>query len=201
VGSRSGSLALVRLSSENVVLAWTDAERGHYVVRAAPAVSAATQPTTLLSDPSGQAVLADLAPGPAREAIAVWSAPPPGHGFDPSRSELWTARTSIEPHNRLAFRAPERITAPGPNVDARVAVDPANDRAVAAWRTQGTHAGIRYAASLGLAGYSPRRPAAALRPKVAGTHWLRIALAAIAAAAALSLAAAAMWRARRRREP
>ena len=70
---------------------------------------------------------------------------------------------------------------------------------MAAWRTQGTHAGIHYAASLAVAGYSPGRPAAALRPKVAGTHWLRITLAAIAAAAALALAAGAMWRARYRR--
>src|SRR6202043_3619392 len=51
VGLRPGSLALVRLSTENVLLAWTDAEHGHYVVRAAPAVFAAARGGALVSGP------------------------------------------------------------------------------------------------------------------------------------------------------
>jgi hypothetical protein len=201
VGHSPGSLMLVRLSSENVVLAWTDAEHGHYVVRAAPAVFAATRPTTLLSDPQGQAVLSDLAPGPAREAIAVWRASPVGSPLDPSRTELWAARTFIESHDRLAFGDRGRIATAGPNVDPSVAVDPANDRAVTAWLTAGPRPSVQYAISFGASGYHPRPAADALPPPGGGTHWLRITLAAAALAGAVALLGAAMWRRHHPRGP
>lgn len=200
VGLRSGSLALVRLSTENVLLAWTDAEHGHYVVRAAPAVFAASRPSALVSDPQGQAVLADLAPGPAGEAVVLWSAGPPGSALDPSQTELWAARAVIEPHDRPAVSGRERIAPAGPNVDGSVAVDPANDRAVAAWLTQGSNPSVRYARSVGAAGYRPRSVVGPVVPQGGGTHWLRITIAAAGAALALALLALVMWRRRRPRE-
>jgi hypothetical protein len=199
-GDRPGSLALVRLASENVVLAWTAAERGRYVVRAAPAVFAATRPTTLLSDPARDAVLADLAPGPAGEAIALWSSPAGtsaagaagAHG-----SELWAARTFIARGDRLLSGQRARIAAAGPNGAASVAVDPRSDRAVAAWRTQGAGAHVAYAIGPGSAGYRPGPGATALPGSGSGTHWLRIAVA-VLAVAALALAGTLGWRRRHR---
>jgi hypothetical protein len=190
-GDRPGSLALVRLSSENVVLAWTAAERGRYVVRAAPAVLAATRPTTLLSDPARDAVLADLAPGPDREAVALWSSPADAVAAGAHGTELWAARTSIVPGDRLLSGQRARIAAAVPNGAASVAVDPRSDRAVAAWRTPGAGSRIAYAVGPGASGFSPAAGAS-------GTHWLRITLAALAAVAALALAGALSWRRRHR---
>jgi hypothetical protein len=197
VGRSPGSLALERLSTENVMLAWTVAERGHYVVRAAPAVFAASRPTTRLSDPRSQAILADLAPGPAGEAIALWSTAPRfvGGTLDMGRAELWAARTSIRPHAHVVLRAPEKIAAAGPSVAATVAVDPATDRAVAAWLTLTAPEHIEYAVAVGEAGYRPRPPTATMGPAGAGTHWLRITL----AAAGLAVAAIMLVTVRRRR--
>jgi hypothetical protein len=200
VGRSSGSLALVRLSSENVVLAWTAAEHGHYVVRGAPAVFAATRPTVRLSDPHAQAVLADLAAGPAREAVALWKNGPRLRGgrLDKSQTELWAARASIGRHDRLRSRSPEMIAAAGPNVAPSVAVDPANDRAVAAWLALGAHRRIEYSVSLGVAGH--RRRLAAVPPPSSGTHWLRITLGGGGAAAGVLLLALAARRRRGRRD-
>jgi hypothetical protein len=188
-GERPGSLALVRLSGETVVLAWTAASRGHYVVRAAAALVAATRPTTLLSDPARDAVLADLAPGPTREAVALWSSPAGTSAASAAGAhgtELWTARTVIAPGDRLLSGGRARIAAAGPNGAASVAVDPRSDRAVAAWRTQGAPSRIAYAVGPVAAGYRPATSRS-------GTHWLRITLAALAVAA-LALAGALGWR-------
>jgi hypothetical protein len=200
VGRMPGSLALERLSTENVMLAWTVAEHGHYVIRAAPAVFAASRPTTRLSDPHSQAILADLAPGPAGEAIALWSTAPRAAGgtLDMGRAELWAARTSIRPHAHVVLRRPERVAAAGPNVAATVAVDPANDHAVAAWLTVTAPRRIEYAVAVGAAGYRPRPLTATAGPPGSGTHWLRITLAAVGVAVAAILLV--MARRRRLRE-
>ena len=180
------------------MLAWTVFEHGHYAVRAAAAVFAATKPSTRLSDPRSQAVLADLAPGPAGDAIALWStAPRVGGGtLDMHAAELWAARTYIRPHSRVVVRRPEMIAAAGPNGDATVGVDPANDRAVAAWLTATSPERIEYAVGIGAAGYRPQPQAATAH---GATHRLRIALAATGLACAGILLAAAMRR--RRRQP
>jgi hypothetical protein len=185
-GHAPGSLALVRLSTENVMLAWTEAEGGHYVVRAAPAVFAGTHPATRLSDPVEQSVLAGLAPGPAGEAVALWSSTPAGSAFDPARNELWADRTFVERHGRVGVRAPELVAPAGPNAAPSLAIDPASDHAVAAWLTLGPHPGVESAAGPGASGYRPRTLAAAAQPG-SGTHWVRIALAAAGAAAIVAL--------------
>jgi hypothetical protein len=193
-GEHPGSVALVRLASENVVLAWSSAEHGHYVVRAAPAAYGTTRPSVRVSEAHAQAVLAALAAGPAGEAVALWTSAPRVDGvLDSDRTELWAARMFISADDRLGFRAPEMIAAAGANVAPSVAVDPANDRAVAAWRTLGAHPSVDYAVSIGAAGYSRRSPVAALAPPGGGTHRLRIAA---VVACALALLALAGWRRR-----
>jgi hypothetical protein len=185
-GHAAGSLALVRLSTENVMLAWTDAELGHYVVRAAPAVFAGTRPAARLSDAADQSVLADLAPGPAGEAVALWSSAPAGSALEATHNELWAARAFVERHGRVGFGAPELVAAAGANAAASVAIDPASDHAVAAWLTLGADRSVEYAAGPGASGYRPRALAGATQ-QGSGTHWLRVVLAAGGAAAVLAL--------------
>jgi hypothetical protein len=205
VSRSSGSLGLVRLSTENAVLVWTDVQRGRYVVRGAPVVAAAGGAATSLSDARGNAVLAGLAPGPAGEAIALWTSPP-GGVVDPGapRTELWAARTFVVPHNRLELRAPAMIAAPGALAAVSVAVDPRDDRALAAWRAERASTSIGYAVAGGAASEtasaaSPRRHAApARRAAQRSSPWLAIGLASGGAAAAWALARAAASRRRRR---
>jgi hypothetical protein len=199
VGRLPGSLALVRLSTENVVLAWTAAEHGTYVIRGAPAVFAASRPATRLSDTHVPAILAGLAPGPAGEAIALSKrAPLPGHALDPKRTELWAQRTFVVPHDRLATLPPTMIAAAGAHATSSIAVDPADDRAVAAWLTRGAKPRVEYAVGSGAPGYRPR-PLATLSPARAGVHWLRITLALVSGLALATLALVASSKARRRR--
>jgi hypothetical protein len=84
------------------------------------------------------------------------------------------------------------IAAPGAGAAVSIAVDPANDRAVAAWLAPG--ASVHYAVSRAT---SRSAPPLAARAAVgaAGVHWLRIALA--AAVALAGLAALVLWRRRR----
>jgi hypothetical protein len=192
VGRSAGSLALVRIADENVQMAWTTAEDGRYEVRSAPAVYAASPAaTTLLSDPSEDAVLASLAPGPANEAIALWtSAPrrPPGAGT-PAESELWSARTTIVPRDHVVVASPEVVASSAPIAEPTIAVDPANDEALAAWYEGGSPASIDYAVSPGVAGYRPHPPTPVVHVSLSRAEWMKIALAAGASAAAQALAA------------
>src|SRR5262249_32620794 len=161
---------LIRLSTENVMIAWTDVEHGHYMVRAAPAVFAATRPSARLSNPDGQAVLAGLAAGPVGEAVALWkSAPGTGSGLDQRRRELWAARTFIKPHDRPAFHRPEIVASAGPTLLPSVAVDPADDRAVAAWLRPAPEPRIEYAVGPDAGRYNPPPPAGMV-------HWFKISL-------------------------
>ena len=57
---------LERLASENVLLAWTVAEGGRYLIRAAPAVFASRRHSRIISSDRSQAILAGL--GPVRRA-------------------------------------------------------------------------------------------------------------------------------------
>jgi hypothetical protein len=197
LGRSPGSLELVRLSSENVMLAWTTAEHGHYVVRAAPAVYAVSGPTVRLSDPHRQAVLAGLAAGPAREAVALWkdATRPTEIGLHSGHTELWAARTFIGHHDRIGADGPEMVLPAGTEVAPAVAVDPAGDRAVVAWLTPGAPSRVAYTVSLGAVGDG--RAAGASPGWVA---WLSLALAAaavLATVAFLRLAPRRRGRARR----
>jgi hypothetical protein len=98
----AGSLRLLRLSSEGVMIAWTGADAGRYVVRASPVslrrgawapvvisglgrgggrAGTNRAPTTkgqldANRAPATDAVLADLAAGPDAEAFALWRTAP-----------------------------------------------------------------------------------------------------------------------------
>ncbi|HWW89725.1 MAG TPA: hypothetical protein VNY35_02965 [Solirubrobacteraceae bacterium] len=196
-GRAPGALALVRLSTENVMLAWTDSEHGHYVVRAAPAVFAGTRPPARLSDPAARSVLADLAPGPAGEAVALWSATPAA-SFERSRNELWAARAFVERHGRVGFSAPELVAPAAANAASSVAVDPASDRALAAWLVLGARTTVEYASGRGASGY---RPQAATASTGTATQWLQITLACVAAAAIGAVIVVALRRRARGRSP
>jgi hypothetical protein len=190
-----GSLALVRLSTENVLLAWTEAAAGHTVVRAAPAVFAGVHPSVLVSGASGEGVLSAFAAGPAGEAVATWRGSQEAGGAGARVNGLWATRVFIGHHDRPATRAPEPIAPGAAGVANGLAIDPATDRPVAVWTAAGTHGVLEYASGPGAGGYRPRPVPEP--PLATGTsvHWLRIAAAALAVIALLLIG----WAIRRRR--
>lgn|GEM_PF-685042 len=194
-GRVPGSLELVRLSTENVLLAWTAREAGRYVVRAAPAVFAATRPSALLSSSTDDAVLEDLATGPGGEAVALWRASATPAHFS-QQAPLWSARVMIERGDRPVASAARMVASARAVAGASVAVDPASDAALAAWRVAGAGAHVEFAVGAGAGRYRPHS-AGVPTPTGGGTHWLRIMLAALALIALVF--AAGLLRARPRR--
>jgi hypothetical protein len=137
---------LVRLLSESVMLAWTGAESGHWVVRTAAVDLNGVRSIDTISSPARNALLAGLAPGPDGEAYALWSEPQPtsssssSSGLDLSDQAVYAARGVDAYPGRTIFTAPQRLSAPGDRGstgEAAIAVDPNSDRAIAAWRTPG----------------------------------------------------------------
>ncbi len=138
----SGSPRLVRLLSESVMLAWTGAASGHWVVRTAAVDESGVRATQTISSPGRDALLADLAPGPAGEAYALWSEPRamPSGSASLGEQAVYAARGIDAYPGRTIFTAPELISAAGAlgsTGEATIAVDPHTDRAIAAWRTPG----------------------------------------------------------------
>ncbi len=135
---------LVRLSSESVMMAWTGAQDGHWVVRTAPIDLNGLRKVSTISDPGVDSLLSDLAPGPDGEAIALWSQPQPTpHGLDTGRQAILAARGIDASPGRTIFQAPEAVAAPDANSEASVAFDPSSDRALALWR--GANGQLEYA--------------------------------------------------------
>ena len=127
---------IVRLSSESVMLAWTGAVTGHWAVRAAAIDLNGVLPSSTISPPGHDALLAGLTPGPDDEALALWSEPQPtAAGLDLGSQAIYAARGFDGYPEQVKFGRPEMIASPGPNSDATVTFDPNSDRAVAAWRT------------------------------------------------------------------
>ena len=143
--SPPGSPTLVRLSTESVMLAWAGATNGRWAVRAAAVNAGGVGNANTISAPGADALLAALAPGPDGEALVLWTEPqqPPGGPPDMSRQAIFSARGVNVSAARTRFGAPEQVAPPGPNSDATVAIDPASDRAIAAWRGAGGQ--VRYA--------------------------------------------------------
>jgi hypothetical protein len=137
----AGSLRMVRLLSESVMLAWTGAQDGHWVVRTAAVDLNGVGSINTISAPGRGALLVDLVPGPAGEAYALWSEPrATASGIDLSAQALFAARGIDARPGRTIFGAPEQITGPGADAstgEGTIAVDPDSDRAIAAWRTPG----------------------------------------------------------------
>ena len=93
-------------------------------------------PPSTISPAGRDALLADLAPGPDDEALALWTEPlQTAAGLDLGSQAIFAARGFDAYPEQTAFAAPELIAPPGPNSEATVALDPDSDRAVAAWRT------------------------------------------------------------------
>jgi len=133
---------LIRLASESVMLAWTGVQAGHWVVRTAAIDLNGVRTTDTISSPTRNALLADLSPGPAGEAYALWSEPlsSPSGRLDMHDRALYAARGIDAYPGRTIFGAPEQIVAPGASGatgQAAIGVDPDSDRAIAAWRTPG----------------------------------------------------------------
>jgi hypothetical protein len=104
-------------------------------------------------------------------------------------SELWDASTTIVPRDHVVSEPPEMIAPESPIVSPTVAVDPANDDAVAAWSLAGVGASVEYSVSPGAEGYRPHPPSAARRTPLTPGQWMGIAFAAGASAAEQALAA------------
>jgi hypothetical protein len=134
-----GSPLLTRLSSESVMLAWTGAQDGHWVVRTAAIDLNGLRATSTISSPQRDALLSDFAPGPDGEVIALWSEPQRASDgtLDLDDQAIVAARGVDAYPGMAAFAAPEQIAPPAANGDATVAFDPASDRAIALWRGGG----------------------------------------------------------------
>lgn len=194
-----GTLRLVRLASEAVMMAWTGIVGGRYVVRAAAVSLGGVQPSTVISDPATDSVLADLATGPHNEGLALWvTAPRPAAGsLDPAQVRVMAARGVAVPPGVVAFAPPETVGGPGAIIEPRAAIDPATDTALAVWQSLGPRPGIAYSARRVPA--APRRsataPVRADRPQGSlAAPWLGAPIALLAACGTLAVA-----RGRRRR--
>ncbi|MCA1689804.1 MAG: hypothetical protein LC720_05005 [Actinobacteria bacterium] len=140
-----GSIRLVRLAGEGVMMAWTGMSAGRYVVRAAPISLDGSRPATVVSRPSEDAILADLATGSRGEALAVWTAAPrQGRGLDMRRAKIEAARGVILAPGVARFAAPATVSGPAAIAPPRAGIDPATDVPVVVWQRLG--AGIAYAA-------------------------------------------------------
>jgi hypothetical protein len=126
---------LIRLSSESVMLAWTGAEHGHWVVRSAAIDLHGIGKASMISAPGTDALLNDLEPGPSGEALAIWSEPRrEADGSLSQRERAIVAARGIDTQpDATIFGAPEQVAPPGPNSLPTVAIDPDSGRALALW--------------------------------------------------------------------
>jgi hypothetical protein len=144
IASPAGSPSLVRLSSESVLLAWAGSAAGHWVVRTAPVDLNGVLSIGTIAAPGVDALFSALAPGPADDALLLWTEPLSSRTGQPDmgRQAIFAARGTEVGGGRASFDKPEQVGAPGPVSDATVAFDPNSDRAVAAW--QGEAGAIDY---------------------------------------------------------
>jgi hypothetical protein len=146
-GPGAGSLRLVRLSTEGVLLAWTSVQDGRYVVRVAPVRLAGVQAPVTVSDAAGDAVLSDLARGPRGDAVLVWTVSQRTSGaVDPSVQEVSAA--SWTPAGMAAPAPSQVLVAAGPHTRPRAAFDPTTDAVLVVWETLTPPASGDYALGL-----------------------------------------------------
>ena len=134
----AASPRLIRLSNESVMLAWAGVEAGHWVVRTAAIDQRGIGARGTIAAPDADALLCDLAAGPADDALLLWVVPQTGEGGAPDlqREALLAARGSDVRPRRTVFAAPEQVAAPGPYSEPSLALDPDSDRALAVWRSE-----------------------------------------------------------------
>jgi hypothetical protein len=129
-----GAPRLIRLSDESVMAAWPGSEAGHQVLRVAPIDQNGLRTITTIAAPDGDAVLDALAPGPHGEAFILWGQPLAGaDGAGPGRQSLEAARGIDTAPGVARFGPAELVSGPGAVSGATLAVDPASQRAIAAW--------------------------------------------------------------------
>lgn len=189
-----GSLRLIRLARESVMIAWPGVRAGHYVVRTAAVSLGGVRPAATLGVPGGDLRLDDFEPGPRNEALELLTAGPPG------ASELLAAR-AVNRRGTALLGAPERIAGPGPIAAAGLAFDPDSDVALAAWREGDA---LRYALRRAQPGPGEEASSGAIRTHAGGrgassSGWGAIVAIAAAALVALAAIATLTLRARRRR--
>ncbi|MGD0197511.1 MAG: hypothetical protein ABSC56_06365 [Solirubrobacteraceae bacterium] len=134
----AGAVAAERLSSEGVALLWPAmSASGDLVVDASGATLHGIVPPSLIALPGQDVRLGAVATGPDNEIVAlVEVAPRTSSGFDTQRQALYAIRSNVvHDPGGLGFGTLTQLTAPGPNSDPSVAVDPGSDTAVAAWQT------------------------------------------------------------------
>jgi hypothetical protein len=137
-----GAVLLTRRSRESVTMAWTGMQAGHYVVRAAPVSLAGVGPPATLSAADQDSLLADVAPGPHDEVLAVWSsALRTAAGLDRASMQIMAARGPAGGR----FGPAEAVAPSGALGQPAVAIDPATDQAVAAWRVGGPRPAVQFA--------------------------------------------------------
>jgi len=134
----SGSPRLVRLSNESVMMAWDGAQGGHWVVRAAAVDLTGVRAAHTISPVDSDALLAGLAPGPADDAIALWTAPQRMQGgqLDLGRQAIYATRGIDAYPGAIVFGQPEQVAPPAQNSGVTVIIDPASDRGLALWRDE-----------------------------------------------------------------
>jgi hypothetical protein len=177
-------LQLVRLAYEGVIVGWTGLLDGHFVVRTAPVSVTARRPTTTVSDPNSDAMLADMATGPKGEVIALWTTAPRTGNPAQAAARILSARGVSEASGVTRFDPPQVVSGPGDLLAPRVAIDPVTDVAVAAWREGDTNPGIDYAVREGSAAQAatagaPGTAKGALRGGRSGLPALPLGLAAV----------------------
>jgi hypothetical protein len=132
----AASPALVRLSSEGVMLAWAGAAAGHWVVHTAPIDLNGVGDAGTIAASGTDALLAHLAAGPDGDAIVLWTEPSPTAAGPPdmARQAIFAARGFDVSGANGMFGGAEQVAPPAPVSDATVAIDPDSDRAIAVWR-------------------------------------------------------------------
>ncbi len=125
---------LVRLSSESVMIAWAGVTAGHWVLRTAAIDQLGIGAASTIGA-RGDALLEDLATGPAGDAVVLWGEPQAGSdgASEPAEQALFAARGFDAYPDRTVFGAPEQVAPAGANSQASVALDPSSDGAVAVW--------------------------------------------------------------------
>ncbi len=148
----SGPPLLLRLRSESVIIAWTGASAGHWVLRSAPVELGGLGQVETLAPAGQDAMLQALAAGPDGEALVLWD-----QSEGPAAaSAIYAARGFQARPERVAFGPPELVEGPAANSQATVAIDPTGDAAVAVWR--GAHGSIDYSVRAAGAASAPALP-------------------------------------------
>jgi hypothetical protein len=143
--SAPGAPELIRLSSESVMAAWNGVQEGRWAVRTAPVDQHGVRTIGTISAPRGDALLAALAPGPSGDAVALLREPQGAADGGPGL----LAASGFEADGKTTFGAAEAVAEDAATSSETVALEPGDDRAVAAWQGDG-----------GAVFYSLRGPAA-----------------------------------------